>query len=99
MAVANVVPSRPPRRKMRLSLTDERFVGLVWQVVVVGLVAGLIVWLWANAVHNLNVRRIATGFGFLTREAGMPISDTWVPYSPKDTYLRALMAGVANTLR
>jgi general L-amino acid transport system permease protein len=46
---------------MRLSLTDEKFLGLVWQVLVVGIVAGLVVWLWANALHNLNARRIATG--------------------------------------
>lgn len=51
---------------MRLSLTDEKFLGLVWQVLVVGIVAGLVVWLWTNALHNLNARRIATGFDFLS---------------------------------
>jgi general L-amino acid transport system permease protein len=66
---------------------------------VIGAVAGLLIWLWTNTVHNLNVRRIATGYGFLWREAGMPIADSWIAYNPKDTYLRALMAGVANTLR
>jgi general L-amino acid transport system permease protein len=84
---------------MRASLRDEKFLGLLWQVLVIGAVAGLVIWLWANAVHNLHVRRIATGFGFLSREAGMPIADSWIAYSPKDTYLRALLAGVANTLR
>ena len=29
----------------------------------------------------------------------MPIADTWLPYSPKDTYLRAFIVGIANTLR
>lgn len=90
---------RPPKRPLRLSWSDERFRGIVWQVVVVGLVAGLIAWLWRNTVHNLDTRHIATGFGFLTREAGMPIADALIPYKPSDSYLRALAAGVLNTLR
>jgi len=90
---------RPPRQPLRLSWSDERFRGIVWQVVVVGLVVGLIAWLWRNTVHNLDTRHIATGFGFLTREAGMPIADALIPYKPSDTYLRALAAGVLNTLR
>ena len=89
----------PPRQRMRLSWTDPRFRGLVWQVVVVGLVAGLIVWLWRNTVHNLDTRHISTGFGFLSREAGMPIADALIAYRPSDSYLRALIVGVLNTLR
>jgi general L-amino acid transport system permease protein len=45
------------------------------------------------------VRRISTGFGFLSREAGMPIADTLIAYRPSDTYARALLVGVLNTLR
>ena len=88
-----------PRQRLRLSWSDPRFRGLVWQVVVVGLVAGIIFWLWRNTVHNLDARRISTGFGFLSREAGMPIADALIPYRSSDTYLRALLVGVLNTLR
>jgi general L-amino acid transport system permease protein len=84
---------------MRLAWSDPRFRGLVWQIVVVGLVAGLVFWLWRNTVHNLDARHISTGFGFLSREAGMPIADTLIAYRPSDTYLRALIVGVLNTLR
>jgi general L-amino acid transport system permease protein len=84
---------------MRFSLGDPRFTGLIWQVVVVGLVAAVIFWLWSNAAHNLAVRRISTGFSFLGREAGMPIADAWIPYSPKNSYLRAFAVGLSNTLR
>jgi general L-amino acid transport system permease protein len=84
---------------MRISLKDRNFSGLVWQIVVVAIVVAIIAWLWSNTVHNLNVRRIATGFAFLGREAGMPIADAWLPYSPKDTYLRAFIVGLTNTLR
>jgi general L-amino acid transport system permease protein len=84
---------------MQISLKDKQFSGLFWQIVVVAIVVAIIAWLWSNTVHNLSVRRISTGFAFLGREAGMPIADTWLPYSPKDTYLRAFIVGIFNTLR
>jgi general L-amino acid transport system permease protein len=84
---------------MRISLKDRQFSGLFWQILVVAIVVAVIYWLWSNTVHNLSARRISTGFAFLGREAGMPIADTWLAYSPKDTYLRAFIVGIANTLR
>ncbi|WP_137181410.1 amino acid ABC transporter permease [Roseomonas sp. AR75] len=89
----------PPRRPLRLSWGDERLRGIVWQLLVVGLVVSVFWWLWSNTVHNLEVRRIATGFGFLQREAGLPIGESLIPYTPADTYLRALTVGVLNTLK
>lgn len=84
---------------MRVSWSDRRFRGLVWQVLVVALVVGVSLWLWRNTVTNLDARHIATGFSFLSREAGMPIADALISYRPSDTYLRALTVGVLNTLR
>ncbi|MFB9263468.1 amino acid ABC transporter permease [Bradyrhizobium erythrophlei] len=92
-------PKRPPARPWRLSLSDPRVAGLFWQIVVVGIAIAIVAWLWSNAVHNLSVRRISTGFAFLGREAGMPIADSWIDYSPKNTYLRAFIVGIVNTLR
>jgi general L-amino acid transport system permease protein len=89
----------PPRRPLRLSWADERVRGIVWQVLVVGIVGTVVWWLWSNTVHNLEVRRIATGFGFLQREAGLPIGESLIPYDPTNTYLRALTVGVLNTLK
>jgi general L-amino acid transport system permease protein len=84
---------------MEFSLQNDRFKGLLWQILVIGVAAGVILYLWSNAIHNLSVRRISTGFAFLGREAGMPISDTWIGYSPRDTYLWAFVVGIVNTLR
>jgi general L-amino acid transport system permease protein len=89
----------PPRRGIRLSWADERLRAIVWQVLVVGVVAGIIWWLIRNTQHNLEVRRIATGFGFLSREAGLPVSESLIPYNPTNTYARALLVGVLNTLK
>jgi len=97
--VIQTTPKVRPRRRIRLSLRDERVRGWIWQIVVVWIAVAVVAWLWSNAIHNLSVRRIATGFAFLGREAGMPITDTWLPYSPRDTYLRAFIVGLVNTLR
>jgi general L-amino acid transport system permease protein len=66
---------------------------------VISIAVAVIGFLWSNAVHNLSVRRISTGFAFLGREAGMPIADSWLAYSPKDPYARAFLVGIVNTLR
>src|SRR5689334_6834163 len=84
---------------MEFSLQNDQFKGLLWQILVIGIAVLIIGYLWSNALHNLSVRRISTGFAFLGREAGMPIADAWLAYSPQNTYLRAFMVGVANTLR
>ena len=86
-------PAPSASTRIRLALTDKRISGLIWQIVVVGIAVAIVAWLWSNAIHNLSVRRISTGFAFLGREAGMPIADTWLPYSAKDTYLRAFIVG------
>jgi general L-amino acid transport system permease protein len=87
------------RRPRRAFLSRQRLSGLLWQIAVVGITIALVGWLWSNALHNLSVRRISTGFAFLGREAGMPIADSWIAYSPKDPYLRAFIVGLVNTLR
>ena len=65
------------------------------------LAVGLVFWYFAsNTAHNLEARRIASGFGFLQREAGFEIGETTgLAYGAADTYLRALVVGLANTLR
>jgi general L-amino acid transport system permease protein len=91
--------TKPPKRPLRLSWGDERVRGIVYQILVVGIVGSIAYWLFSNTMHNLEVRRIATGWGFLEREAGLPIAEFLIPYDPTDTYLRALQVGVLNTLK
>jgi general L-amino acid transport system permease protein len=63
--------------------------------------AGLVLWYFAsNTAHNLESRKIASGFGFLGREAGFEIGETGLlAYGAADTYLRALGIGLWNTFR
>ena len=74
--------------------------GWLWQAALVG-AAGLALWYFAsNTAQNLEARRIASGFGFLQREAGFEIGETtFFSYGAADSYLRALAVGLANTFR
>ncbi|MBS0518996.1 MAG: amino acid ABC transporter permease [Proteobacteria bacterium] len=73
--------------------------GWVFQVVVVGLV-GLLAWyLVSNTVENLARQKIASGYAYLSHEAGFEIGDSMISYSPADTYARAILVGMLNTLK
>jgi len=89
-----------PKKPLKLSWSDPRVRNIVWQVVVLGIVA-LIVWfLVTNTQRNLTARRIATGFAFVDRIAGIPIGEHLIDYDPAiHTYGRALAIGLLNTLK
>lgn len=89
----------PPRPRARLSWNDPALRALVYQVVVVALVALTAWYLVSNTLHNLAARNISTGFAFLDREAGFAIGETPIDYTPADTYRRAIVVGLLNTLR
>jgi general L-amino acid transport system permease protein len=73
--------------------------GWVFQIVVVALV-GLLAWfLVSNTIENLERQKIASGFHYLEREAGFEIGDSMIAYSPSDTYARAILVGLLNTLK
>jgi len=84
---------------MTLSLNDPKFRSLITQVAVVGGVFAVGWYLVANTFRNLELRGIATGFGFLWREAGLPIAETPIAFTQTDNYGRALLIGVLNTLK
>jgi len=57
-------------------------------------------YLYYNTAHNLEARKIATGFAFLWREAGFEIGEsTFFAFSAADSYFRALATGLGNTFR
>lgn len=91
---------RTTRKKtLRALVYSARLRGIVYQVLVVAGVLALGWYLVQNTLANLAARGIATGFGFLGQEAGFDIGEGLVAYSSADSYLRALVVGVFNTLK
>src|SRR6266566_8037512 len=72
--------------------------GIVLQVLFVAAVLALGAFLVHNTVVNLRRQNIASGFGFLGREAAFGIGESLIAYSPADTYGRAFLVGLTNTL-
>ena len=55
-------------------------------------------YLMSNTLANLERQQIATGMGFLQKEASFEIGEKLIPYTAADSYGRALIIGVLNTL-
>ncbi|AIO43427.1 amino ABC transporter, permease, 3-TM region, His/Glu/Gln/Arg/opine family domain protein [Burkholderia cepacia] len=84
---------------MRFSWMDPKFRSIVYQITAVAMTVLLVWFLVTNTIHNLAAHNIASGFGYLARPAGFAISESWLPYSPLDTYGYAILVGLSNTLR
>jgi len=73
--------------------------GIIYQVLTL-LTVGLVgYYLFTNVQANLERQSIATGFGFLEKESSFEIGESLIEYSSADTYARALLVGVLNTLK
>ncbi|MDX1708243.1 MAG: amino acid ABC transporter permease [Desulfobacterales bacterium] len=78
---------------------DPKKRAIVYQIGVLGMF-GLLAWyLISNTLMNLEKQAIATGFGFLNKEASFEIGETLISYSAASTYGRALVVGALNTLK
>ena len=71
---------------------------ILYQIGVVLMVALLGYYLLSNTLANLERQAIATGFGFLEKESAFEIGESLVSYSAADSYGRALVVGVLNTM-
>ncbi|HLZ67695.1 MAG TPA: amino acid ABC transporter permease [Aliidongia sp.] len=71
--------------------------GIFWQIVLIAVVIGGVVYLASNAIDNLQRQHIASGFGFLNKESGFDISEKLIEYEPSDTYREAFVVGLLNT--
>ncbi|BBA78892.1 amino acid ABC transporter permease [cyanobacterium endosymbiont of Rhopalodia gibberula] len=81
---------------------DSRFLKILLQVFVV-LILGLVILTLSNNLIN-NFQRLGLNFGlfFLVdsdRTASFSISDSLIPYSSTDSYGRAVLVGLLNSLR
>lgn len=78
---------------------DEKTRGIIYQVATALLVAFIGYYLISNVQNNMAKQSIASGFDFLEKEAAFEIGETPIAYSAADSYGRALVVGVLNTLK
>lgn len=69
-----------------------------YQVLMAVAICALGLFLYNNVVDNLTRQNIATGFSFLGQVSNFEIGEKMIPYTPRSTYLNALMVGLVNTL-
>jgi len=77
---------------------DPKKRSIFYQVGILLMVGLLGYYLISNTTANLQRQSIATGFGFLEKEASFEIGESLIPYSAANRYARALFVGFLNTL-
>ena len=78
---------------------DERVRNLFYQTLTAGTFAWLVWYLFTNTSHNLEVRGMNSGFGFLFQTAGFDTDFKLIEYTVgTGTYGRIFFVGVLNTL-
>jgi general L-amino acid transport system permease protein len=82
------------RRKVVPFWRDERVLRVLVQITFVILVLAMVLW----ALSNYRERGLKFSFGFLDEEASFHLAEG-IPFSPTDSYARAFLVGVVNTIR
>ena len=78
---------------------DERVRSVFYQLLTAAVVGGFVWYLVSNTAHNLEIRGMNTGFGFLNVAAGFDSYFKLIPNVPGvGTYGRIFIIGALNTL-
>ena len=85
-------PAKPP------IWNDPAFRAVVFQILAIALVVAAAMFLVNNTIRNLEKQNIASGFGFLGSTAGFSIGESLIDYEESNTYGRAFMVGLFNTI-
>jgi general L-amino acid transport system permease protein len=78
---------------------DDRFLKLAGQALVVAVLLVIVAIMVNNVIVNFRRLGLNFGFGFLNNPASFGIGDTSIPYNPTDSFWRAYLVGLVNTLR
>lgn len=69
------------------------------QIIIFFLLVSLLGFIVYNTQQKIAAQNISSGFGFLQDEASFEISESLIEYSSFDTYKKALIVGLLNTLK
>jgi general L-amino acid transport system permease protein len=77
---------------------DLRFLQVLAQIIFAVVLALAALYLYSNVVANLAKQGLTVGYGFMKNPASFDIGESFIPYQASDTYQRALVVGLVNTL-
>lgn len=84
--------------KIKAFWRDIRFLQTLAQVIFILALAMAAGFLYVNATDNLARQGLTVGYGFMKNPASFDIGESYIPYEASDTYQRALLVGLINTL-
>jgi general L-amino acid transport system permease protein len=90
--MATAAPTRPPFWR------DVRVLRILGQVLFVVIVALVLREIWQNLQLNYRRQGLDTNWDFLDSRAGFSIGEHVLDYSPNNSYLRAYIVGLTNTI-
>lgn len=79
-------------------LNDAGTRALIFQIVLLAVVVFVGYYLFSNLQANLANQGISTGFSFLNQPAGFPVLIHLIEYTEADTYGRAFVVALINTI-
>jgi len=77
---------------------DIRFLKIAAQVIFILALVLAAGYLYANVTVNLARQGLTVGYGFMKNPASFDIGESYIPYEASDTYQRALIVSMVNTL-
>jgi general L-amino acid transport system permease protein len=77
---------------------NQRVIGILLQIVVISLVFAVLIVLGNNLVNNFQEKNLEFGFDFLGSQASFDISDRLIDFQARDTYSKAILVGLLNSL-
>lgn len=72
---------------------------MLYQVIVLAVIVAVGAYLFSNTLQNMRVRGIKSGFDFITEPAGFGIGESLLPFDSAESYGKAFLVGMTNTLR
>lgn len=93
-------PRTPPRFRQRWSLAALLArPSLRAQAIFLIIVAVLAMVIWQSASEHFSNSTVKSGYGFLLEPAPFEVGESMIPYEAGDTYLRAFVVGLLNTIK
>ena len=83
---------------IQLLWRDVRFLKILAQVIFIIVLVFAAGYLYLNVAANLARQGLTLGYGFMKNPASFGIGESFIPYDPSNTYGRALLVGLVNTL-